>query len=178
MFDDPDAFPYMFTAIFFIAVFVTSMCNPRLKKIPIITVASVVILLILLERKFALRVEKGEKDDPVRLNTDMFHTHPFRALREYINSVKYYNNLWRIAMICACTITLFLYSFTRIKPSLFPFVILAMFVFVYHILHFKIHHTFDFVFRSVDRACLHMEQTGVESALPSPPEKHEQEVHT
>lgn len=108
--------------------------------------------LIKLELRYSDNLEKGNHDT-LRINTERFQENPHRELYRYLQDTYYYNNTWRISAVCAVVICLF----STLQVPVFPVLFIVVFAVVYHCWGWKLHHTYDFIFKSAQEACLHLE---------------------
>lgn len=108
-----------------------------------------VILLFKLELRFALRVESGE-DSIVSINKEKFKNDSNREMSRYIEDTIYYNNLWRISMIISVIISLFSLPFLSENITKYsPYITIFLFSIIYHSLHWKIHHSYNFILKTI-----------------------------
>lgn len=122
-------------------------------NLPVLLSSALLVLAFFkLELKYTLMVEKGlgDKSEKVRINHHRFKTNPRKELVRYIEDVNYYNNIWRVAAIGASIISIVLHPF--IRRELFIITWLAMFTVIYNVFHWKVHHFYDFVFKSLKDA--------------------------
>jgi len=111
--------------------------------------------LIKLELRYSDNLEKGQHE-ALRINTERFQANPHRELQRYLRDTHYYNNTWRISAVCAIILCLFI-TLQSNHDTAFPVLILVVFAVVYHVWNWKLHHTYNFIFKSVEQACLHLE---------------------
>jgi hypothetical protein len=108
--------------------------------------------LVRLELRYSDNLEKGNHDT-LRINTERFKENPHRELYRYLHDTRYYNNIWRISALCAIIICLFI----TLEVPVFPLLFIVVFTVIYHCWGWKLHHTYNFIFKSVQEACLHLE---------------------
>ena len=116
-----------------------------------VVLSCVIVACFLLEMKASKCVEKGcETNKLVRIDTDKFRESPDEELVRYIESVTYFNNIWRVAAIITCLVMI-LFLITKNYQG-WPFVViltLAIFTVCYQVINCKVHHSYDFVFKSL-----------------------------
>ena len=118
----------------------------------LITCVLLIYVFFKLELKYTLMIEKGigEGSTKVRIDSQKLKVNPRKELVRYIENVNYYNNIWRVAAIGASIISIVLQPF--IKRELFIITWMTLFTIIYNIFHWKIHHMYDFVFKSLKDA--------------------------
>lgn len=121
------------------------------KMVYIIFYAGLAFCLLRLELRYSDNLEKGDHDI-LRINSDRFKRDPHGELYRYLRDTKYYNNTWRTSAICAIIICIFI----SVEIHTFPLLFIVVFCIIYHAWNWKLHHTYDFIFKSVESACLHL----------------------
>ena len=112
-----------------------------------------IIIMFKLELRFSNKIEKG--DHPVlRIQTDKFKKNPPKELERYLEDTRYYNNTWRISALCASVLCLLL-TIRELIP-VFPFLFIITFTVIYQCWNWKLHHTYNFVFKSAQTALRQM----------------------
>lgn len=130
-------------------VVVTKLKAP--KMVYIVVFAYLAYHLFKLELRYSDNLEKGNHD-VLRINTERFQKNPHLELRRYLHDTIYYNNVWRISAGCAIIICIF----ATLQIPAFPMLFLVVFGVVYHFWGWKLHHTYNFVLKSVEEACIHL----------------------
>lgn len=113
----------------------------------------IIIFLFLLELRYTLYVEKGPHNI-LRINVQKFYKNPYNELNRYISDVLYYHTIWRIIVIITLLIIIFINFYFNITCGFLNFFILFIIIFtiIYQCLNWKIHHTYDFIFKSIQKA--------------------------
>lgn len=123
----------------------------------IIVLTLVIYVTFSMDLSFSQKIEKEETHPTLRINTKAFKENPHQELARYIEETLYYNNTWRISMTAAATICLFLvFAVKDIEVPVIPFLFFVFFAVVYHVWQWKFHHSYNFIFKSVRHACLHL----------------------
>lgn len=142
--------------IFFL-IFILSLIDNKYKKITFVICLVLIILLFLLDLKFALKIEKGE-NKILRVNNKKFKKNPWKELYRYVNDVTYYNNIWRISFVCSLVICILFIPILDIKYIKYiPYISLILFCIIYMCWNWKIHHSYDFIFKTVKHISNYME---------------------
>ena len=119
---------------------------------------AIALVCIKLDLNFALKVEGKVKDEKtLRLNSDLLETNPYKEISRYVDSVSYYNNIWRASMGMAAILTLFMYPVIDKKySSMTPYFFLVMFTIIVHYWDWKQHHSLRFMHKTVVDVCSHL----------------------
>lgn len=142
------------------------------------TIALIIFLVVLtftvfnMDLLYIQRIEK-EVDHPVlRINTERFAANPHAELARYIEDTQHYGNIWRIAIGASSIICLLLIPVIQVSlVPIFPYLFLVIFCVVYHVWHWKSHHSHQFIFKSVIQACNYLEKNNIDK-----PFKQEQHI--
>ena len=125
------------------------------KTIVSIIIFIFIIILFKLDLKYSLRIEKGS-DTNLRINTEKFIKNYSVELCRYIEDTNYYNNTWRISMSGSLIISLFILPCIQNEYIKYlPHIIIGLFCIIYHTWKWKLHHSHDFIFKSLIHALKH-----------------------
>jgi hypothetical protein len=152
--NEPDIFLILLLLSIFVWIYVTCKDSVKYKNICTIFLIIVFLILMFLELKYTYNVEKSGDNKFVRLNTDNFSHNPHKEIKRYITDVCYFNNVWRISMAASCLIVLLFLPI--IEGITIMWLFLITFCIIYHIWQWKIHHSYDFIFRTVIDCCDHI----------------------
>ena len=122
--------------------------------------ACVVIALVCftLDLNFALKIEGKTTDErTLRLNSDLLEINPYKEISRYVDSVSYYNNIWRASMVIAAVLTLIMYPIIdKQYRHMTPYFFLAIFTIIVHYWDWKQHHSLRFMHKTVMDVCNHL----------------------
>lgn len=158
-YDGIDNFIYLF-GIFIIFSIVT----PSYKKIAyfILCIAGIIILFTL-DCLFGIKIEGKSSDKKLCIDADRFNQDSHKEIGRYTENCVYYNNTWRICLLISLILSLFIVKFI---PDTYigymPYVIIVLFCVIYHCLKWKIHHSYDFIFKTIRDACKQREHNQTE----------------
>lgn len=139
-----------------------------------VTITFLILLLfyvISLDLNFAQKIEKEKNHNILRINSQRLKDNPYKELRRYVSDTVYYNNSWRMSMAAASIITLLVMSISSENTliPLFPHFFIILFCIIYHVYSWKIHHSYFFIFKSLEDVLRHLND--------NPNEKYEQICH-
>lgn len=135
----------------FLSLLITNIIS-RKNIIPIAIMGITCIFLTMLESKFAFRLEKKDPHNVVRIRADEFAKNPHKELKRYVENVFYFTNVWRTALLTACCFTMLITLTLNIPTYLIPYIGLGAYTITYGMFNLKIHHTWDFMGRSLVKA--------------------------
>lgn len=143
-------------SIYFLGIFIIfSIVTPSYKKIAyfVLTIAGIIVLFTL-DLKFGLKIEGKSLDKRLCIDADLFNQDSHKEIGRYTENCVYYNNTWRICLLTSLVLSLFIVNFIPDKYiGYMPYVITVSFCVIYHSLKWKIHHSYDFIFKTVRDAC-------------------------
>lgn len=162
-FDGTDNFIYLF------GIFIIYNIVPHsYKKIAYFILCTVgIILLFTLDGKFGLKIEGKSSDKKLRIDADRFNKDSHKEIGRYTENCVYYNNIWRVCLLISLILSLFIAKFIPNEHiGYMPYVITISFCVIYHCLHWKIHHSYDFIFKTIRDACKQREDNRSEPYQP------------
>jgi hypothetical protein len=107
-----------------------------------------------LDGVFGLKIEGKKDDKSVCINQKKFEEDSHKEISRYVSDFSYYNNVWRISLLSTLIISLFIVKFVPEKNITYMiYIIVVIFCVIYHSWAWKIHHSYDFILKSVSHAC-------------------------
>lgn len=145
--------------IAFILMYTIVKKPQKLKVIYTVLCCVGISLLFTLDGKYGLKLEGKGDNKVLRINPEKLKENCHRELYRYVDDTCYYNNIWRISLLSALIITLFMLPFIdNDKVKYMPYIITCLVAVIYHAWKWKLTHSYYFVFKTVKDVCSHLER--------------------
>ena len=67
-----------------------------------------IIMLFVLDLNYCLKLERGAHN-VLTIDNTVLIDQPYKEMYRYVDDTEYYNNIWRISLLCALVINMLLY---------------------------------------------------------------------